>query len=198
MSETQTAGGGSWPALETLDVALTVVGVALNAALGQSLVLRTDPFLACFPGGGASYGAHLDGGGQVSGCKLTTIVYANSGWVAEAGGELHMLDERAREWRSVQPIAGRVVIFHSESILHRVQPSYARRFALTAWWYVDDRRGECSRTGQMRLVRSRFEPGDPRRIKLWNPPAGCEAAAEELLTKMTLLTTGRVSMPCRR
>ena len=125
MSETQTAGGGSWPALETLDVALTVVGVALNAALGQSLVLRTDPFLACFPGGGASYGAHLDGGGQVSGCKLTTIVYANSGWVAEAGGELHMLDERAREWRSVPPIAGRVVIFHSESILHRVQPSYA-------------------------------------------------------------------------
>ena len=45
---------GSHPALEALDTALACVGTALNEhAFGGALVVRSDPFFACFPGGGA-------------------------------------------------------------------------------------------------------------------------------------------------
>ena len=49
---------GNWPALQALDTALALVGCHLSDALreltGRALHTRTDPSLACFPGGGAS------------------------------------------------------------------------------------------------------------------------------------------------
>lgn len=61
----------AWPAVAALDRALAVVGCqlsdSLEALVGRRLCTRTDPFLARFPGGGARYGAHLDGGGGASG-----------------------------------------------------------------------------------------------------------------------------------
>lgn len=94
--------------------------------------------LACFPGGGAKYGAHYDGGNDPR-CKLTAICYANPDWRPEDGGQLLMLDERggaSRCWRSVEPIAGRVVFFRSEIILHKVSPSFSKRFATTCFWFT--------------------------------------------------------------
>ena len=55
-----------------------------------------SPHFACFPGGGAKYGAHYDGGGFANNCKLTTVLYTNPGWDAAAhGGALVLLDERS-------------------------------------------------------------------------------------------------------
>ena len=180
------SGGGpaTWPALSSLDEAMTSIGVALNQALDGELVLRSDPFFACFPGGGSAYGSHFDGGGLVGGCKLTSICYANAGWRSESGGELQMLDEPSRCWRAVQPLADRLILFRADKILHRVQPTHAKRFALTAWWYVDARHGERSAPGEMRLVRSHFPPGDARRVQLWSAGRGGGATAREVLSSM--------------
>ena len=104
-------------------------------AAGQVwLRARSDALFACFPGGGAEYGAHTDGGGT-SLCTLTTIVYANPAWGAEDGGELRMLDKQKGEWRYVTPIAGRVAIFRADTVVHKVTPAHRQRFALTCWWF---------------------------------------------------------------
>jgi hypothetical protein len=68
------------------------------------------------------------------------------------GGEGHCGPPRGPRgcWRAVAPRAGRVVFFLT-SVLHRVAPTHARRFALTAWWFV----GQTNRPGQITLVRSR-------------------------------------------
>ena len=57
------------PALLRLNDALTKVGHALAAAiaaeprLGFELLTRNDGLFACFPGKGAKYNCHYDGGG---------------------------------------------------------------------------------------------------------------------------------------
>ena len=72
-------------ALNLLDLAMGVVGDALAPAMGdhpllrQHIRLRTDPKLACFPGGAAKYGAHYDGGQLGDACKMTSILYCNQG-----------------------------------------------------------------------------------------------------------------------
>ena len=136
--------GGSCPTLELLDLALAVVGTHLNAALvkrGLRLFKRSDPFFACFPGDGGRYGAHFDGGGS-RGCALTMIAYCSPRWHAGLGGELQLLDEPGRCWRGVLPLADRLVIFRAPHVLHRVAPTYAPRYALSAWWYVAAADGE--------------------------------------------------------
>ena len=160
---------GTYPALATLDEALACVGTALNdAAMGGLLFLRSDPFFACFPGGGAAYGAHFDGGsvdhdGKAS-TLLTTIVYPNEGWTAADGGALHLYDDSITPacWREVRPHAGHIVLFHAPRMLHKVMPCYRQRFALTSWWIVSPR-GDRSPEGTMRTVKTLYEPGDPRR-----------------------------------
>ena len=55
-----------------------------------------------------------------------------------------MLDEPGGCWRAVTPQAGRVVFFACETTLHKVEPCYRERFALTAWWNQPN--GECANT----------------------------------------------------
>ena len=66
-------------------------------------------------------------------CKITCIAYANLDWKEGDGGELLLLDQRGsglkRCWRSVKPVAGRVVLFRCEKMLHKVSPCFRKRFA---------------------------------------------------------------------
>jgi hypothetical protein len=84
------------PATAAVVAAVAVVANALSRPLqsraGLRLMSRTQSLLACFPGGGAQYGAHFDGGGS-DGRRLTAVAYANCGWVSAHGGELLLLDE---------------------------------------------------------------------------------------------------------
>lgn len=155
-------------ALAALDAALACVGTALNhSALEGTLVMRTDPFFACFPGGGALYGSHFDGGGMAHATKLTTICYTNTRWDAERdGGALHLYDDARRCWRAVHPHAGRVVLFRADVVLHKVLPCHAERFALTAWWMISPR-GERLPPGKMMMVDSTREVGDTRRRQVF-------------------------------
>ena len=167
---------GRHAVLESVDRALSVVGTCLNESLGRVLVLRSDPFFACFPGGGARYGAHFDGGGEQTGCKVTTTLYANPRWREADGGLLHLLDERARCWRTVLPTAGRLLLFRADLVLHKVEPVAATRYALTAWWYVSQH-GERSPEGEMRCCLSKYAPGDPRRVEVRSLAEGSEGRA---------------------
>ena len=37
-------------------------------------------------------------------------------------------------WRSITPLAGRLVLFRSDLVLHKVNPTWGRRFALTMFY----------------------------------------------------------------
>ena len=140
ISVSAAAREGEWEALQLIDTALALVGTELSERLaeliGRRLKTRTDPFFACFPPG-SRYGAHFDGGGGTG--RLTMILYTNCAWRSEDGGALELLDEPSCCWRSVTPIADRLLIFRSDDVLHRVAPVKRQRFALTTWWsFADD------------------------------------------------------------
>ena len=182
-SEARAYDADALPALGALDAALASIGTVLNdAALMNTLVMRSDPFFACFPGGGARYGAHFDGGGVESGCRLTTIVYANPDWRTEDGGELHLYDEPSRCWRSVLPLAGHVIFFRADEILHKVEPTMRERFALTSWWFTSPRSERVS-PNVMPIVKAWFEVGDPRRRGVFKRDAHGRTE-RELLVRM--------------
>lgn len=93
----------------------------------------------------------------------TAIIYLNDGWHTADGGHLRLhkpspsesqavvIDESesvndvsgdaadvdgdgdGRSWEDLEPKGGRLVIFDSRQMLHEVRPSYAPRWALSAW-----------------------------------------------------------------
>lgn len=194
LAESSASSGLTLPALSLLDTALGVVGHALapsierHSELGHFIRLRTDPFFKCFPGDAAEYSAHFDGGQLAHATKLTAVLYCNEGWRAEDGGKLQLLDERAACWRSVTPHAGRLVFFLVKGQLHKVEPCYAPRFALTNWWMEPN-----YKPGQPRdmtvSVRSVYTTsGDPRRYERLPPKA-----AQEVLHGLTAIDRHRAS-----
>ena len=58
--------------------------------------------------------------------------------VYDAGGAMRdgVLGEKC--WRSVLPRAGRLVLFRSDRVLHKVAPTYRCRYALTIFFYGED------------------------------------------------------------
>lgn len=103
--------------------------------------------LSCYPGDAKTkYSRHTDAYSFETGNRreLTMMVYLNVGWNAEANGGIlrtYLEDEHPGEGTvDVEPIAGRVVIFHSRDVPHEVLPSDVDRFALTLWveWEGDD------------------------------------------------------------
>ena len=120
---------------------------------------RTDMMVACYPGGGAAYGPHidnLDGDGREAldyGRCFTMVYYLNGeSWDAsKKGGGLRVYvppsggegreAERARhgplggEAIEVPPVGDYLVIFRADKLLHEVRPSMAPRYAATVWLY---------------------------------------------------------------
>ena len=103
-----------------------------KSSLTLSLAKRSDTFVARFSGDGLGYGAHFDGDER---CRLTCILYASK-WLPEHGGQIQLLDERNKCWWAVPPREDTIVFFRSDQILHKVEPCYSRRHALTTFWSV--------------------------------------------------------------
>ena len=133
----EAGGPQAWPALASVDDALGRVGAALSShfePLGlPPLSPRASSLLACFPGDGVGYGSHLDGG-EDEGASLTAIFYTARAWRPEHGGRLHMLDEARHCWWALPPRADTLVLFRSDRVLHKVEPAFAPRFALTKFF----------------------------------------------------------------
>ena len=79
------------PRSQSLHGALNKLGDCMAAPLakepriGFKLAGRTHSLFACFPGKGAEYGAHFDGGNGDP-RKLTAILYLNEDWRPSDGG----------------------------------------------------------------------------------------------------------------
>lgn len=90
--------------------------------------------------------------------QYTAIIYLNDGWQSDDGGHLRLhrspagesaavivVDESAAvdigdtgsssdgSYEDIEPRGGRLVIFDSRRMLHEVRPSYAPRWAISAW-----------------------------------------------------------------
>eukprot|EP00746_Dinoflagellata_sp_MGD_P037664 gnl/MRDRNA2_/MRDRNA2_190511_c0_seq1.p1 gnl/MRDRNA2_/MRDRNA2_190511_c0~~gnl/MRDRNA2_/MRDRNA2_190511_c0_seq1.p1 ORF type:complete len:226 (+),score=30.22 gnl/MRDRNA2_/MRDRNA2_190511_c0_seq1:83-760(+) len=74
--------------------------------------------------------------------ELTLVLYLNEVWHDDWGGSLRcyvgadqddMTGETASEVVEVAPQGGTIAVFPSREMLHEVQPSWNRRFAMTMW-----------------------------------------------------------------
>ncbi len=81
---------------------------------------------------GAFYKPHYDCFANDKRRAVTFIIYINQNWVPENGGQLclHLSDGP----QIIEPIAGSMVCFLSEQILHEVLPTHVERMALTGWF----------------------------------------------------------------
>jgi hypothetical protein len=100
-----------WLALTHLDT----LKVQLNEGLG-----------GCFP-------LHFDTTPETSSRTLTAILYLSTAWTVAAGGQLR-LHPFPLAPVDIEPQAGRLVVFSSTALLHRVLPAHARRCVLSLWF----------------------------------------------------------------
>jgi len=82
----------------------------------------------CFP---MHFDTHADT--QRSRRHLTAILYLNSSWTPDTGGQvrLYPLPYPAED---ISPINDRLVLFCSHSMLHRVMPTHAPRYCFSLWF----------------------------------------------------------------
>lgn len=124
---------------------------ALRDALNERAWLGLERYeiqAACYPGEGARYARHRDAFPGPDNRRVTAVVYLNPDWGPEHGGELRLFDDSAgaEEATDVAPSGGRCIVFLADRVEHEVLASYARRYAVTAWYY---RRGAV--TGGLRV-----------------------------------------------
>lgn len=85
---------------------------------------------------GAFYRKHLDQFSRDSRRRLSIILYLNSNWQSEDGGELRLYLERKPESGHVdiRPDGGTLVLFLSDRFPHEVLPAKRERLSLTGWF----------------------------------------------------------------
>lgn len=123
---------------------------ALQQQLNRTLMMGLHTFETHFAvyGPGQGYTTHIDqfqtasSHDPVAGSRLlTSILYLNPSWPADAGGALRLyLDEHshtpAAEARAldISPAWGRLVLFLSARFWHAVLPATQSRISLTGWF----------------------------------------------------------------
>jgi SM-20-related protein len=93
---------------------------------------RFDIQAARYAANGAAYARHRDAFLGSDSRRLTAIYYLNAGWSPSDGGVLRCYVHG--EVVDVEPQLDRLVLFLSDRVEHEVMPSFAERFALTAWY----------------------------------------------------------------
>lgn len=85
---------------------------------------------------GAFYRKHLDQFSRDSRRRLSIILYLNSNWQDEEGGELRLYLERrpVSGHVDIRPDGGTLVLFLSERFPHEVLPAKRERLSLTGWF----------------------------------------------------------------
>jgi len=93
--------------------------------------LDAEVQLALHPAG-SHYQRHKDAFAGRSRRRATLILYLNPNWRPEHGGALQVFEPQGT--RSIEPLQGRVLVFLSERLEHEVLPTFAARWAVTAWY----------------------------------------------------------------
>lgn len=123
----------------------------LRSSLNQHLYLGLfglESHLAIYPAG-TFYKKHLDcfssndpnDSQRQSQRKISCIVYLNQNWKNEDGGQLRLYlnqTDASNHEKSIDicPIAGRAVIFLSDTFYHEVLPASRERISLTGWFFT--------------------------------------------------------------
>jgi SM-20-related protein len=123
----------------------------LRFSLNQHLYLGLfglESHLASYPIG-TFYKKHLDcfasndpnNSQRQSQRKVSCIVYLNQNWKNEDGGQLRLYlneTDASNNEKSIDisPIAGRAVIFLSDTFYHEVLPASRERISLTGWFFT--------------------------------------------------------------
>jgi Rps23 Pro-64 3,4-dihydroxylase Tpa1-like proline 4-hydroxylase len=103
-----------------------------HGAKGKFDLVRQDVKVQVNVGNGACFPMHADSDGTVDDRKITAIVYLNEEWEEGDGGELRLYPFPFQPV-DIRPIFGRMVIFSSVNMLHRVLPSVKPRYCFTMW-----------------------------------------------------------------
>lgn len=108
---------------------------AVGVELAQTLWIpmgEPEVQLAHYPGDGARYARHRDAFRGPQSRIVTAIYYLNEDWIPSAGGELRL--HLRTGWVDVEPRLDRLVLFLSAELEHEVLPTYASRWAISAWY----------------------------------------------------------------
>ncbi len=107
--------------------------MAANVALGFDLQ-QFEGHLAAYPPGGY-YHKHKDSLEDEARRALTCILYLNTDWEEEDGGQLRLyLDDE--EYFDILPRAGTLVAFLSDRFWHEVLPMKRNRMSITGWFKI--------------------------------------------------------------
>ncbi|MCM2973009.1 2OG-Fe(II) oxygenase [Larsenimonas suaedae] len=107
---------------------------ALNYALFLGL-FEFEAHFARYPAG-SFYKTHVDSLQGRANRMVSTVLYLNQDWPADAGGEMVIYDPNApeRELERVIPTANTLVCFLSETIPHEVRPTTRPRASIAGWY----------------------------------------------------------------
>lgn len=86
---------------------------------------------------GDFYQKHLDSFKGNENRRLTTVLYMNDEWQSEDAGELVIYDLQDRKLATIEPKAGRLLVFFSEQFPHEVLPTNTERYSIAGWFRVN-------------------------------------------------------------
>ncbi|AFJ02024.1 SM-20-like protein [Methylophaga frappieri] len=120
-----------------IDQAYLAAMSSFRLALNERLFLGLFDYEAHFAhyGPGAFYKRHVDAFKGQSNRILTTVLYLNPFWPAEAGGQLAMYQPGTEKIiASVEPELGTFVVFLSDTFPHEVLPCRQDRYSIAGWF----------------------------------------------------------------
>lgn len=117
------------PAIARAGARFDALRLELNRAAYLGLV-RFSLQLARYPGDGAGYVRHRDAFAGSVNRFVTAIWYLNPDWRPADGGRLRLFVPGEPR---IEPCLDRLLVFFSADIEHAVEPSFAERWAMTAW-----------------------------------------------------------------
>jgi SM-20-related protein len=107
----------------------------LRRNLNQSLFLGLcdlEQHYARYPAG-AGYARHVDQPRGRGARRLSSIVYLNERWRESDGGALRCATD-CGDFREIEPVGGRLVLFLTEGREHEVLPASRERLSITGWF----------------------------------------------------------------
>jgi SM-20-related protein len=112
----------------------------LRLSLNRDLFLGLDSFeaqYAHYPVG-AGYETHVDRHQSSNARVVSAVIYLNSDWPAEAGGELVIYDAQDAPRLTQAPDGGTLVLFMSDDTPHEARIATRERWSIAGWFRTRD------------------------------------------------------------
>jgi len=112
----------------------------VRVSLNRDLFLGLDTFDAQYAHTptGASYGTHVDRHHRSNARVVSAVIYLNSDWPVDAGGELVLYDAHDAPRLTLSPEGGTLVLFMSEGTPHEAKKATLPRWSIAGWFRTRD------------------------------------------------------------